>query len=162
LRIWIDADACPGPIRDIVLRAAIKLSIPIVFVANKLLTLPNSPTVSFVHVEQGPDVVDAYIVAHSEAGDLVVTQDIPLAADLVHRDVTVLSPRGDSFNSDNIGDRLASRNLLHDLRDTGEITGGPRPFDDKTKRLFANLFDAELQRLIRHERKRAQRDALSD
>jgi uncharacterized protein len=162
LKIWVDADACPGPIRDIVLRAAIRLSISTIFVANKVLTLPNSPYISLIQVEQGPDVVDAYIVAHSEPGDLVVTQDIPLAADLVHRDVTVLSPRGDSFNSDNIGDRLASRNLMHDLRDTGEITGGPRPFDDKVKRLFANLFDAELQRLLREQRKRAQRDAINE
>ncbi len=152
MKIWVDADACPGPIRDIILRASSRLKIDVVFVANKALLLPSSPLVSHVQVESGPDVADAYILEQAAAGDLVVTQDIPLAADLVHKSVVAMSPRGDSFNADNIGDRLASRNLMHDLRDTGEITGGPRPFDDKVKRLFANLFDAEVQKLLRQAR----------
>lgn len=149
LKVWIDADACPGPIRDIVLRAAQRVRFTVVFVANKPLALPSADYIEYVQVAAGPDVADAYIVDNAHAGDLAVTQDIPLASQLVPKGVTVMSPRGDSFNEDNIGDALARRNLLQELRDGGEITGGPRPFDDKLKRKFASLFDAAVQKLTR-------------
>lgn len=154
LSIWVDADACPGAIRDIILRAAERLAVSVVFVANKPLNLPDSPYVSLVQVSQGPDVVDAYIIAHAAPGDLVVTQDIPLAAELVPKGISVISPRGDHYTLDNIGEHLSRRNLMQDLRDTGAISGGPRPFDHKLKRRFANYFDAELNRLLRQSQKR--------
>jgi uncharacterized protein len=147
--IWVDADACPGPVRDIILRASHKRRIKTIFVANKPLYLQQTENVSSIQVEQGPDVVDAYIVEHAAAGDLVVTQDIPLAAQLIANEVSVVSPRGDLYTANNISENLSRRNLLQDLRDQGEIMGsGPPPFDEKTKRQFASRFDAELQRLI--------------
>lgn len=149
-KIWVDADACPTPVRDIVIRASKRLSITVVFVANKLLALPHSAHITKVLVAQGADVVDAYIVEHALPYDLVITQDIPLAAQLVAQKISVVSPRGDHYNESNIGEILASRNLMKDLRDSGDITGGPRPYDDKLKRQFANKFDAELQRCLRH------------
>lgn len=150
--IWIDADACPGPVRDIVLRASHRLTVQTIFVANKPLYLPDSSIITAVQVGQGPDVVDAYIVDHAAPGDLVVTQDIPLAALLVPNHISVLSPRGDLFTAENMAENLSRRNLMQDLRDQGEITGGPRPFDEKIKRQFANHFDAELQRLLKASR----------
>jgi hypothetical protein len=149
MRIWIDADACPVQIREIVVRAAVRRSVPVVFVANKPFYLPKSELIEFVQVLEGPDVADAYIVEHAKEGELAVTQDIGLAALLVPLGVIVISPRGDSYNEDNIGDVLARRNLMQELRDTGEISGGPRPFDDKLKRQFASLFDAALHKLLK-------------
>jgi uncharacterized protein YaiI (UPF0178 family) len=153
VRIWIDADAVPGPIRDIVLRSAQRLAIETIFVANKFLSLPQSPHIQFIKVSHGPDIVDAYILAEAVAGDLAITQDIPLAANLVSKGVTVISPRGDLFNEDNINEILASRNLMQELREGGVVTGGPAPFSDKAKRIFAGRFDSSLQKLM-HKRKK--------
>jgi uncharacterized protein YaiI (UPF0178 family) len=147
VKIWVDADACPVPIREVIVRAANRLNVDTVFVANKPVALPAHPHLSFVPVERGSDIADAYILANAGAGDLVITQDIPLAAQLVPGGITVISPRGDSYNADNIGDVLASRNLMQDLRDSGTITGGPAPFDEKLKRKFSSLFDAALHKL---------------
>lgn len=145
--IWVDADACPGQVRDIILRASYKRKVKATFVANKQLSLPNSDYASFIQVEHGPDIADAFIVAHAQAGDLVITQDIPLAAQLIDNDISVLSPRGDLYTKHNIAENLSRRNFLQDMRDQGQITGGPSSFDEKIKRQFANHFDAELQRL---------------
>ncbi|MBS2001633.1 MAG: YaiI/YqxD family protein [Candidatus Obscuribacterales bacterium] len=153
MRIWIDADACPGPIRDIVLRASQRLKVPVTFVANKKLVLPDSELISVVHVEQGPDIADAYIAEHVKRNDLVVTQDIPLAAQLVPLGASVLSPRGDKYTEANISEHLSWRDLMTELRDTGSVSGGPKPFDEKVKRAFANHFDSELNRLLRLESK---------
>lgn len=149
MKIWIDADACPGPIREIIVRAAIRLGIHAVFVANKALLLPTSPLLSSVQVSLGPDIVDHYLVEQAQPFDLVITQDIPLAARLVAQTVSVITPRGQLYDQNNINEALANRDLLTELRDTGSIQGGPRPFDEKAKRRFANNFDAELSRLLR-------------
>lgn len=149
LKIWIDADACPGAVTEVVSRAAHKLHIDTVFVANKLLRPPESPYISTVLVKAGMDVADAYIAEQADCGDLVVTNDVPLASLLVPRGVVVISPRGDLFDEHNIGERLSSRDLMQSLRETGTITGGPEPFNEKHKRAFANRFDAALQRLRR-------------
>ncbi len=151
MKIWIDADACPGQIRDIILRACQRLKVSVTFVANKKLLMPESPLISVVHVEQGPDVADNYIVENAKANDLVVTQDIPLAAQLVPIGVSVISPRGDHYTEANISEHLSWRDLMTELRDGGSVGGGPKPFDDKVKRAFANHFDAELNRLLRIE-----------
>ncbi len=155
MKIWIDADACPGPIRDIVLRACQRLKVQVTFVANKKLLLPESPLISFVQVELGPDVVDAYIVESAKMNDLVVTQDIPLAAQLVPVGISVISPRGDHYTPANISEHLSWRDLMTELRDSGSVGGGPKPFDDKVKRAFANHFDSELNRLLRLEQRNA-------
>ncbi|MBI4532615.1 MAG: YaiI/YqxD family protein [Candidatus Melainabacteria bacterium] len=146
--IWVDADACPGPVRDIILRASRRLKVKTIFVANKQLYLGQSDNVSHIQVEQGPDVVDAYIVSQAVSGDFVITQDIVLAAQLINNGISVLSPRGTLYTPDNIANHLAQRDLLQELRDQGEILGGPSPFNEKIKRQFANHFDAELHRLL--------------
>ncbi len=149
MRIWVDADACPGAVREIILRAAGKHRLSTVFVANKPLFVPQGPHLSFVQVGAGPDVVDQYIIDHAEAGDLVITQDIPLAGQLVPMGISVISPHGTLFTENNIGERLSFRNFMTDMRDTGLITGGPKPFGDKEKRQFANTFDQTLTLLLR-------------
>lgn len=153
MKVWVDADSCPVEIRDIITRAAHKLAVNTIFVANKPVLLPESIYTTSVLVKQGADVADAYIVENASGLDVVITQDIPLAALLVPLGVTVISPRGDSFNEENVGDRLASRNLLQGLRDTGSITGGPRPFDDKLKHKFASLFDAAIRKNLNKQPK---------
>lgn len=149
LKILVDADACPVPINDLINRTAHKLSIPAIYVANKQLKLPQSPFISAIVVAAGMDVADDYIANRAVAGDLVITHDVPLAARLVPEGVTVISPRGELFNEHNIGDRLASRDLMHSLREFGSVSGGPEPFSEKNKRAFANHFDAAIQRLRR-------------
>ncbi len=149
MKIWVDADACPGPIRDIVIKAAKRRDIKTIFVANKVLQLPALGNLSFILVKLGPDVVDGYIVEHAEANDLVITQDILLAALLVPKSITVITPRGTLYTVDNINESIATRNLMQDLRDVGSISGGPRPFDNKVKQQFAQHFDAALQKLAK-------------
>ena len=149
MKIWVDADACPGAVREIILRAAHRLVINTVFVANKPLFLPQAPHLSFVQVSLGPDVVDQHIIEHAQCGDLVITQDIPLASTLVAQGIVVISPHGTLFSDSNIGERLASRNLMTELRDFGLVTSGPKPFGEKEKRAFANTFDQVLTRLLK-------------
>lgn len=149
MKIWIDADACPGAVREIVIRAAEKLGIPSVFVAAKYLFLPQSPVLSLVLVEAGPDAADAHIVEQSARGDLCVTQDIPLAALLVPKGVVTINPRGDVYSAGNIGERLGMRNFMQDMRDAGLVTGGPAAFGVKDKQRFADSFNRELTKLLR-------------
>jgi uncharacterized protein len=149
MKVWIDADACPVAVSDLINRAAHKLAIEAVYVANKRLQLPVSPYISSVVVASGADVADQYIADNALENDIVVTHDIPLASKLVPLGVTVISPRGDLFDEGNISERLASRDLMQSLRDSGTISGGPAPFTEKDKRNFASRFDAAIQRLRR-------------
>ncbi len=151
MKIWVDADACPGVIKDIVVKAAHKRVVQTVFVANKAIFVPQSECVSLVHVAQGSDVADRYIADNAIPGDLVITQDIPLAAILVPKGVTVISVHGTLFTEANIGERLSIRNFMTDLRGAGVQTGGPKPFGDKDKQQFANAFDRELTRLLKSQ-----------
>jgi uncharacterized protein len=150
--LWIDADACPGAARDIIIRAALRHRLQTIFVANKSLVIPSAENFSFILVEQGPDVVDRYIIEHARADDMVITQDIPLAAELVPNGIIVISPHGTLFDQNNIGERLGIRNMATELRDSGLITGGPKPFGEKEKRQFANTFDQSLTRLLKSSR----------
>ncbi|MBF5043247.1 YaiI/YqxD family protein [Aggregicoccus sp. 17bor-14] len=152
MRIWVDADACPGAVRDIVLRAAERLRVPAVFVANKRLSLPRSDVVSSVQVGAGLDVADQHIAASAQAGDLAITQDIPLAALLVPRGVVVMDPRGELFTPENVEERLSLRNFMQELREGGVMTGGPAGFGAQDKQQFAATFDRELSRLLRAAR----------
>ncbi len=144
MRIWVDADACPGAVKDIIVRAAQRLGLPAVFVANKTIHLPRSEHLSFVRVEQGLDVADGYIARSAQKGDLAVTADIPLAAALVERGAVVLDPRGTLYTPENVGEALALRNFMHELREGGEVTGGPRGFGPRDAKDFAAAFDREL------------------
>ncbi len=149
MKIWIDADACPGSVRDIVIRAANRLSVDAVFVANKPLRLPVSPHVSTRQVAQGLDVADGFISSSAQPGDLAVTADIPLAAALVGKGVVTLDPRGNLFDPETIGEVLAMRNFMHELREGGVETGGPKGFGQRDTQQFAATLDRELGRLVR-------------
>jgi uncharacterized protein YaiI (UPF0178 family) len=146
-RIWIDADACPRDAKELIFRAGQRLAIPVVVVANKAMHVPSSPLVSMVQVAGGPDVADDHIVRGSCAGDLAITADIPLAARLVAKRVVVLNPRGEEYDSENIGERLSVRDFLSDARDNGVMTGGPSAYGAKDKQRFANSLDRALQRM---------------
>jgi len=150
LKIWIDADATPRDVKELVFRAATRLHIATVLVANTRLHPPaGHPLVTAVWVDGGPDVADQHIVAESEEGDLVVTQDIPLAALLVPRGVVVLDPRGEEHTEETIGERLSVRNFMDQLRGTGAATGGPPPYDARARQAFAAALDRTLTRLLR-------------
>lgn len=152
MKIWLDADACPGPIKEIVLRASARLHVAVVLVANKPISVPRSGLVSTVQVGSGLDVADQHIAACAQPGDLAVTQDIPLAATLVKKGVVAIDVRGEPFTEATIDERLSVRNFMHELREGGVITGGPKGFGPQDKQRFAATFDRELSRLIR-ERK---------
>jgi uncharacterized protein YaiI (UPF0178 family) len=149
MRIWVDADACPGAIKEIIIRAANRVKQPAVFVANKTLHLPASPHLSTVRVGQGADVADAYIAGAAAAGDLAVTADIPLAAALVAKSVVVIDPRGSLYSEENIGEALALRNFMHELREGGAVTGGPSGFGPREAKQFAAIFDQQLAKALR-------------
>jgi len=141
LKIWIDADACPGPVKEIVFRASKRLSVPVTLVANRPLRTPPSRLINAVQVSQGFDVADHYLLQQATDEDLVITADIPLAAGLVERGVPALNPRGELYTEHNIRERLAMRNLMDELRSTGEIRGGPPPYGERDKQAFANSLD---------------------
>jgi uncharacterized protein YaiI (UPF0178 family) len=148
MTIWVDADAVPREVKEIILRAAKRLGIETVLVANQRIHLPlNNPIVRAVRVEGGPDVADRYIAEHASRGDVAVSADIPLASALVDKGVEVLDHRGEAYTVKNIGERLSVRNFMEAVRDTGVDTGGPRPYGEREKRAFANAFDRTLTRL---------------
>ena len=151
MRIWIDADACPGPIKELIIRAARRLKIPAVFVANKFISLPDSAYVSTVRVGMGPEVVDEYIAQHAESCDLAVTQDIPLAAALVPKGAIVINPRGELYTEENIRERLSIRNFMQDIREAGGTTPGPRQFGQREKQRFSDTLDRELTKCLRRK-----------
>jgi uncharacterized protein YaiI (UPF0178 family) len=146
MTIWIDADACPVPVRDIILRASERTSTALIFVANSPLPIPKRKLITVIRVSQGFDVADNYISANVQINDLVVTQDIPLAAEIVEKGITALNPRGELYTQANIRQRLAMRNLAEELRSIGQISGGPNKFGDKEKQSFANALDRWLQK----------------
>ena len=149
LTIWIDADATPRDVKELVFRAARRLGVSAVLVANQRLQLPaGNPLVTAVWVDGGADVADQYVVEHAATGDLVVTQDIPLAALLVPMGVAVLDPRGDEHTAETIGERLSIRDFMDQARTAGVVTGGPPPFDARAKQAFASALDRVLTRLL--------------
>lgn len=150
MRIWVDADAAPRDVKDIVARAALRLEIPTLLVANQRMQTPaNNPFVTAVRVEGGPDVADDHIAEHAEAGDLAITADIPLAARLVPKGVRTLDPRGTEYTEENIGERLSVRDFMDQLRSTGVETGGPSSYGAREKQAFAAALDRTLTRLTR-------------
>ncbi|MGE3539307.1 MAG: YaiI/YqxD family protein [Candidatus Tectimicrobiota bacterium] len=148
-RIWIDADACPGEVKAFILRTAQRRQLPVCLVANRPLTVPLSALVSTIRVARDPDAVDTYIVQHVESYDLVITADIPLAAAVVDRQALALSPRGELYTSENVYERLATRNLLQHLRASGLVTGGPAPLSATDQQHFAAALDRAVTRLLK-------------
>lgn len=150
MRLWIDADAAPRDVKEICYRASDRLKLETVLVANQRIQLPPGyKFLSAVRVEGGPDVADLYIAEHSEAGDVAVTADIPLAALLVPKGVVVIDPRGDVYTEQSIGERLSVRNFMDGLRMNGIETGGHAPYGAKEKQAFANAIDRALTRALR-------------
>ena len=146
MKIWIDADACPKPIKELLYRAAERKKIILTLVANRSLGHPASPWIRSIQVGAGADVADQEIIRLLEAGDLVVTADIPLAAETISQGGHALDPRGIFFSEDNIRERLSVRNFMDDLRSSGVETGGPAAYSPKDKQKFANELDRFLAR----------------
>lgn len=144
MRIWVDADACPKVIKEIVFRAAIRTETHVLLVANQPLYTPSSPFIKSKQVSGGFDVADDYIVDNVEVGDLVITADIPLADGAIQKGGTALNPRGGLYTKDNIKRHLSIRNFNAELRDTGMISGGPAGLSKKDVQAFANNLDAFL------------------
>ena len=147
MHIWVDADACPAVIKDILYRAAERSKIRMTLVANKYLRTPPSPFIRALQVPRGIDVADSHIVRDLEPGDLVVTADIPLAADVIAKGGHALNPRGEFYSTENIQERLALRNHLDELRSGGVQTGGPAALDNTDRKRFADQLDRFLGRL---------------
>jgi uncharacterized protein len=150
MRLWIDADAAPRDVKEIVYRAAKRLELPTVLVANQRLAVPpGNPFVTAVRVEGGPDVADRHIAEAAEPGDVAVTADIPLAAALVEKGVLVLDPRGELFSAENVRERLSVHDFMDSLRGAGVETGGARPYGPREKQAFAAALDRLLTRAMR-------------
>lgn len=144
MRILVDADSCPVVVKEILYRAAERVHVPLVLVANQCLTVPGSAYISCVVVPAGPDVADDRIVDMVEAGDLVISADLPLADRVIARGGFVLNPRGDLYTPENIKDRLATRDVMDLLRNSGMDAGGPSSFSQKDRQAFANRLDRYL------------------
>lgn len=148
MRIWIDADACPNIIKEILFRAANRTKTPLILVANQYLNTPPSPFITKIQVSSGFDVADNKIVEGLEPGDVVITADIPLADAVVNKGCIALNPRGELYSAGNIKERLSLRNFSDALRSTGVITGGPAALGKKEVREFSNRLDKILGQKI--------------
>jgi uncharacterized protein len=146
MHIWVDADACPAVIKDMLFRAADRLQLPLTLVANRLLWVPPSPYIRALQVPKGFDVADAHIVERVAGGDLVITADIPLAAELVEKGAFALSPRGEFYNAENIRERLGMRDFMEGLRGAGVDISGPAALSQADRQAFARQLDRFLAR----------------
>jgi uncharacterized protein YaiI (UPF0178 family) len=144
MNIWVDADACPGVIKDILFRAADRAQVCVTLIANQMLRTPPSPYIKALQVPLGFDVADQRIVLEAAAGDLVITADIPLAALVIEKGAIVLDPRGELLTLENIEERLTMRNFMDQLRGSGVETGGPAAFSASDRKAFASRLDAWL------------------
>ncbi|MBM9518274.1 YaiI/YqxD family protein [Desulforhopalus vacuolatus] len=146
MKIWVDADACPVVIKDILFKAAERTGIRLTLVANKPVRIPASSYIKFILVSPGPDVADKEIVKRLEVGDLVITSDIPLAADVVKEGGFALNPRGEMYTTENIKERLSTRDFMDTLRSSGIDTGGPSALSKRDRQSFANHLDQFLRK----------------
>lgn len=149
MHIWVDADACPQVIKEILFRAAERSQVPLTLVANKPLGAPRSRFIRALQVARGFDVADSEIARRLEPGDLVITADVPLAADVIARGGHAINPRGELYTTDNVRERLATRDFLAKLRETGVQTEGPAPLDHADRKRFADQLDRFLTRQAR-------------
>lgn len=148
-KIWIDADACPAAVKELVFKAAVRTKTATILVANSSMKIPSSLLISLVVVDKGADVADAYIVDHCSPQDLVITADIPLANLVVEKGAAAINPRGKVYTTDSIKEALSMRNFMDDMRSAGMISGGPPPFNQKDVQAFANGFDRLLTRKLK-------------
>jgi uncharacterized protein YaiI (UPF0178 family) len=148
MKILVDADACPNVIKEILYRASLRLKLPLILVANQPLRPPPSPLIKSIQVSAGFDVADSRIVQEVESGDLVITADIPLAAEVVEKGGFALNPRGELYTRENVRERLAMRDMMTELRDTGIETGGPSALGKSERQAFANQLDRFLARAV--------------
>ena len=153
MQIWIDADACPRVIKEIVFRASERLGIQVCLVANTSLAKHHSRLITSVEVPGGFDVADDYIAEHAGPDDLVITADIPLAARIVANGAVGLDPRGELYTEENVGERLSVRDLMAELRGAGMIQGGPAQFSATDRQRFASSLDTILTRMMRGRHK---------
>ncbi|SMY32162.1 hypothetical protein PMAL9190_00387 [Photobacterium malacitanum] len=144
MKIWVDADACPNVVKEILFRAADRAKVHVTLVANQYIRTPPSPFLRSIQVEQGFDVADNYIVQQAEAGDLVITADIPLADELITKGAHALNPRGEMYTKDTIKQRLQMRDFMETMRSSGIQTGGPSALTQADRQNFANKLDAFL------------------
>jgi uncharacterized protein YaiI (UPF0178 family) len=139
VKIWVDADAAPRDVKEIIYRASKRLELETILVANQRLRPPaNNPFVTAIWVEGGPDVADQHIADNAEGGDVAITADIPLAAQLVEKGLFVLDPRGQAYTEENVRERLSIRDFMDSLRSDGVETGGPKPYGQRDKQAFAS------------------------
>jgi uncharacterized protein YaiI (UPF0178 family) len=148
-KIWIDADACPAPIREVVFRTSQRLAIEIVMVANQSLRLPSLGRVRIITVRDGADVADQAIVDQMQPGDIVITNDIPLAARVVEKLGVAIGTKGEVFDDATVHARLAARNVMEHFRSAGLETAGPKPLTQKDVQSFANSLDRTLTRMLK-------------
>lgn len=149
MHIWVDADACPNVIKEILFKAALRREVPVTLVANAFLSVPLSPFIKTIQVPSGFDEADKEIVRLVKSGDLVITADIPLADAIVDKGATGLNPRGELYTEDNVKGLLRMRNLMEELRSSGKALGGPAPLGPKDKQEFTNQLDRFLTRTLR-------------
>jgi uncharacterized protein len=147
MTIWVDADACPVPVKEMLFRAAVRAEIPVILVANQFVRVPPSPFIKMHQVTSGFDVADNEIVQKVTAGDLVITADIPLAAEVVAKNCLALNPRGEMYTTENIRGRLNMRDFMETLRSSGIQSGGSPPYDQTDKQRFANQLDAYIAKV---------------
>lgn len=148
-KIWVDADACPKVIKEVIFKNSTRFRISVILVANSYINIPLSPYISAVKVDQGADVADFYIVENMSKIDLAITADIPLAALIVKKGALAINPRGEIYTEENINERLSMRDFMQGLRDSGMDTGGPPPFGAKDKELFTNSLNRILTQMIK-------------
>ena len=151
MKIWIDGDACPKPVKDVLFRASARLGLELCVVANQPIGIPSSPLITREQVAGKPDEADRYIAEHCAEEDLVVTADIPLAAQIVEMGALALDPRGELYSEDNVQQRLATRNFMQELRSMDVVTGGPSAFKPADKQKFAAALDRLLTKRLPHQ-----------
>jgi len=148
MNIWVDADACPKAIKQVLFKAADRLQVPLTLVANQYIPTPPSKVIKSIQVAQGFDVADNAIVERVVENDLVITGDIPLAAEVVEKGATALNPRGTYYTKENVKDYLQRRNRAEEMRATGALSGGPAALEKKDVQVFANALDRILARSV--------------
>ncbi len=145
-KIWVDADACPNPVKAVLFRVSQKKQLTLLLVANQPIAVPPSRYISMIRVGGGFDVADNYILQHMQAGDLLISGDIPLAAKAIEQQGSVINPRGEAYHPENIGEKLALRNFMEELRNSGQATGGAAAMSARDVQNFANALDRFLCR----------------
>lgn len=148
--IWIDADACPKVIKEVIFKISMRLQIPVILVANSNMFIPPSPLIKLIKVKAGADVADSYIVEHVKENDIVITADIPLAAFVVEKNAIGLNVRGEVYTEENVREKLSMRDFMKELRDQGGLEiGGPEAFGPKDTEKFTNSINRILDKLKR-------------